>query len=313
MNTLSSPPITEGSVIQSCNTLMAEWLRGWFNGSMHSIGQNAPVFFPPVNIAFGQSDPIQPLYNVGAGIDSEIRVVLLPRSELQESYTSVLFAGKLVTDFVLFNFWVSAKHPGAAQSEYSAQLNADLLKAILTNPETRYPLVAGGINTIRPSAAQMIPSTDYHKRLVSASAQLQYPVLFDEQPTAPNFSTTTPWVWMQSIEFFGPNPVSTNDFLLGQYTAPVNMALQSANVIAWAPRGSPVVLQLVLGGVPQPGITLTIPVGAPNTEITTSVSLAGLNVPSGTQVRWQVMSAPATASSAWHLSLEMLGTPVLTV
>jgi hypothetical protein len=83
-----------------------------------------------------------------------------------------------VTSNVVLNFWVSAKHPGAAKSEQSAQRIGELLKAILTNPISRYDLAAKGFRALEPHEPHPIPSADYSKRLVVCAAQLQYPVQF---------------------------------------------------------------------------------------------------------------------------------------
>ena len=312
MNALTSPAITETNPAQGAHTLLAEWLRGWFNGSLHTIGVNAPVFFPAVNIAFGQSDPVQPLYTAVGGLDAEIRVVTFPRSEMQESNDTGQYAGKLVTDYVLFNFWVSAKHPGKGQSEYKAAVIGDLLKALLTNPDTRYPLVAGGIVTLRPQLPQPIPSTEYHKRLVACSAQLQYPLRFDASPPPPDGSVPElPFTaWGQSLEFFNPNPVLTGDYLLGVYTAPAKFKLQTAAVNCWPSQGAPVVLQLEVNGNLTP-YQITIPVGTANVETRTTLGLANFQLSPGDVCRWRVISAPAAEFSAWHLTLEVTAIPVV--
>ena len=176
MTPLTSPPVSELAVMQTTCALLAEWLRAWFDGAQHAVGQNPPVLFPIANIAFGQSDPVQPLARFPADVDTEIRVVTFTRHEEQASMDTTTSAGKLISTFQFFNFWVSAKHPGPAQSALAAQTVGDLLKAILTNPDTRYPLAAKGITTLRPTPPQVIPSTDYHKRLVACSATLQYTV-----------------------------------------------------------------------------------------------------------------------------------------
>jgi hypothetical protein len=311
MNALTSPAITEINATQAAFTLLAEWLRGWFNGSLHCIGASAPVQFPAVNIAFGQSDPMQPLYSPKDGLDAEIRVVAFPRSETQESLDTVLFSGKLATDYILLNFWVSAKHPGGGQSEYSAMRIADLLKAILTNPDARYPLIAGGINTLRPQLPQVIPSTDYHKRLVACAAQLQYAIQFDEQPVAPDNSVPeTPLAaWNQSLEFFNEDPLIAGNYLLGTYGSPAKFTLQTATVSCWPSQNTPVVLQLEVNGA-LVGPQLTIPTGTANADLQASVVMGNYAINPGDVLRWKVISAPAAEFSAWHLSLELQATPV---
>ncbi len=310
MNTLTSPPITEMNVANAAHTLLAEWLRGWFNGSLHVVGANPPVLFPAVNIAFGQSDPVQPLYTTPGGLDAEIRVLTFARSASQESSDTALAAGKLATDYVLFNFWVSAKHPGAGQSAYQAGRVADLLKALLTNPDSRYPLVAGGITTLRPQLPVVIPATDYHKRLVGCAASLQYPLAFDTQPpTLAGLDLAAASGWVQSLEFFAAAPVVVGDYLLGHYTVAVGVTLQAALVIAWAPQTAPVVLQLEVAGALVAGTQVTLPAGDANTEATAALTLPPVAVAAGTLLRWKVISAPAVELSAWHLALELRVVP----
>jgi hypothetical protein len=130
---LTSPAITELTTEHGPFAILSEWLRLWFDGNLHAVGNNAPVRFPKVNVAFGQSPAAQPLHDMDQGVDAEIRCVLFPRSELTEDADTALYSGKLVTDFVLFNFWISAKHPGEGQSEYAAEAIGQLLKAIMAN------------------------------------------------------------------------------------------------------------------------------------------------------------------------------------
>ncbi len=184
MNALTSPAITELSTEDAPLNLVGEWLRGWFNGSQHAVGSNAPVLFPAVNLAFNQSPAVQPLYAFGADRDTMIRTVIVPRNETAEHLDTVLAAGKLVTARVLFNFYVAAKHPGdqGGKAQQAAQTVANLLKAILTNPDSRYPLAAGGVRMFAPEPIRVIASTDYAQRIVASAALLSYPVRFGDQP-----------------------------------------------------------------------------------------------------------------------------------
>src|SRR5437879_13290294 len=78
-------------------------------------------------------------------------------------------------DYVVLNFWVSAKKPGEGQSEHLAQLIAERLKALLTNPDTRYELSERGICHVQPQGPpQPLPNPDYAKRLVGCNAQINY-------------------------------------------------------------------------------------------------------------------------------------------
>jgi hypothetical protein len=178
-NMLNSPAITELTSESAALNLLAEWLGDWFNGQPQTVGDNPPMVFPKANLAFGQGPAVQPMWNFEQGVSAEIRTVMLPRSELQEALNTSLSQGWLVTSSVLLNFWVSAKHPGAGKSDQAAQQIAELLKAILTNPGSRFDLVSKGFRALRPREPQVVPSTDWAKRLVVCAAQLQYPVQFD--------------------------------------------------------------------------------------------------------------------------------------
>jgi hypothetical protein len=61
----------------------------------------------------------------------------------------------------------------------------ELLKALLTHPDSRYPLAQKGIHHLQPQgAATPMPSTDYAERMMICAAQLQYAVTFgDNMPT----------------------------------------------------------------------------------------------------------------------------------
>ncbi len=115
---------------------------------------------------------------------------------------------------------------------------------------------------------------------------------------APVVPTTTP----EALGFFHEDPLAPGSYLLGFYRFTTPATLASASVIAWAPQTSAVVLTLEVNGS-LTAATLTIPVGAANTEVTAAVSLGGLAVPAGQLVRWVVTSAPAIEDSAWKVAV----------
>ena len=59
---------------------------------------------------------------------------------------TVLYQGWLITDYVMFNFWIRAKTPGQAQAQLAAQTVAQLLHGLLTHPSTRAALAEKGID-----------------------------------------------------------------------------------------------------------------------------------------------------------------------
>lgn len=300
---LNSPAITELSTESAPYALLNEWLALWFDGNAHAVGNNAPVPFPKANRAFGQSPPVQPQHNFAEGVDAEIRCVIFPRSEIQEHLDSSQSAGKLATAFVLLHFWVSAKKPGKGQSEALSENIAQLLKAILTNPDSRYPLAEKGIRSLRPKTPEWLRSTDYAKRLVAVVAQFQYPILF-----GPNDVTPTQDNGEQSLDFLTESPLIAEAYLLGifQWNARV-VTLTGASYTAWPPAGQSVVLGLEVGGV-LTGDEIVIPAGVPNTDTIGNISL-NVVVPVENAVRWKVISAPAPEDSAWHVSVNVTALP----
>jgi hypothetical protein len=176
---LNSPAISELSTESATFKLLNEWLAQWFDGNSHAVGVNAPVVFPKANRAFNQGAPVQPLHQMEGDSDAEIRTVMHGRNENAASNDSVLYQGKLVTDFVIFNFWVRAKRPGTGQSELLAQTIAERLKSILTNPAAHYDLAVKGIAHLQVQGPPVpVPSSDYAQRLLTCNAQLTYPIQF---------------------------------------------------------------------------------------------------------------------------------------
>ena len=311
---LTSPPITELTTEAAPLNLLGEWLRGWFNGSQHAVGANSPLAFPAVNLAFNQSAPVQPLYQFGliGAADTTIRVVVVPRSEEASSLDTCLFSGKLATDRVLLNFYITSKHAGEGQAQQAAQTVAQLLKALLSNPDTRWPLVSGGITAFAPEPIRTIASQDYAQRLVACAAQFQYPIRFGVQGTPPAGAPTVVVQpqWPQSIEAFQPQALIVGEYLLGRFTAACRLQLTAAAAVAFAGQGGDTVLGLEIAGV-QSGVTLALlPNAAANVEVQASASLSNLVVTAGQVLRWQVLSGPAPASAAWRASVELTAVPL---
>lgn len=311
---LNSPAITELTTEDGPLNLLGEWLRLWFNGGWNAVGTNAPVAFPVVNVAFNQSPAIQPLFQFGAQLgsaaatDTTIRVVLLPRVETVESCDTILAAGKLVTARVLVNFWVQSRQASAAQAQQSAQTVANLLKAILTNPESAYDLGLKGLRMLAPEPPRPIAGPDYAQRLVACGAQLIYPIRFGWQPTSvAGSSEDTVVLGSVSVAFDQPDDLIVGQPLLNFYQWATAVTAVSASVQAYAPQVAPVVLGLTVGGV-LTAATLTIPVGPVNTLVTAAAAL-GVPVPAGQPVGWVVVSAPDPADSGWQASVALRVSP----
>lgn len=182
---LNAAAITEFTTESGPVTLLAEWLRLYFDGADHVVGTNAPVTFPKAFIAFGQA-PIEQLSARETGsvlgdqdIHAEIRVVIFPRGG-QIAWVSATGADaelkKLATDPVLLTFQVRAKQQGPGQSEYLARNVAELLHALLTNPTTRYDLAQKGLSHIFVQPINPLPTAEFAMRILSCSCVLRYEV-----------------------------------------------------------------------------------------------------------------------------------------
>ncbi len=314
MTTLTSPAITELTSESGPLNLLGEWLRGWFNGSLHALSSvQSPTLFPAVNLTFGESTPVQPLYQLGQGIDTQIVVVMQPRQEVAEHLDTALAAGKLATDRLILFFYIKSSHPGPGMKQQSAQKISELLKSLLVNPESRFPLAAGGLRILGARPAQVSPSEDYGQRLVVADALAQYPILFGDQPPVPDGTALLPPVgtgWPQSIEFFQPLGLVAGEYLMGTFTAYCRMLLTSARLTVFAPQGAPLVLQMEVAAVATNRQITVEPNAVPRTEVTTVLDLGNLTVTTGQVVRWKVISAPDGADLATGATLEMSGTPL---
>jgi hypothetical protein len=298
---LTAEAISELTTESAAFNILNEWLGLWFDGATHTVGSNAAVTFPRVSIAFGQSAPAQPMHN-GSGIDAEIRCVIFPRSEMVDPMDSVLFSGKLATDYVLIHFWVSAKKPGHGQSELLAETIGQLLKAILTNPDAKYPLAEKGILNLQPKSPEWLRSVDYAKRLVAVVGQLQYPIQFGPPVTPP------PDDGEQSLNFQIETPLLEGEYLLGVYAWNARvMQLTGAVWTAWPSTGDAVVLGLEVAGV-LTGDEFTIEPGVPNQDVTGNLAL-NVTVAINQTVRWKVLSAPPPELSAWHVTVNLQAQP----
>jgi len=289
---LTRSPITELTTETAPLLLLDEWLAQYFDGGLHAVGVTADVRFPKCNRAYNQSPPAhQPFFDQGADTFSEIRTLMLPRAESPLEVEG----GKLVSSFVLFNFWISAKKPGKGQSAAEADFIANRLKAIITNPDTRYPLAERGVTHLTPHLPQILPDADYAKRLIACGATLFYPVNFGE--------TTVSAPWELSVGYLLEAPLIAGDYILGNYQWGASTVLIAARVICWPPQVSDVVLGLEVDGV-LTGHTITIPIGPVNVETIVNQVL-NVAVAPNQPVRWKVLSAPEPENSAWHLSLTL--------
>jgi hypothetical protein len=302
---LASPAITELTTESAVRKLFNEWLAKWFDGQMHAINASTPALpFPKVNRAFGQGPAVQPLHQSDSDADAEIRLLVHSRAELASVNDTALYQGKLVTDFVLLHFWVSAKKAGAGQSELLAQTIAERLKALLSNPDARYELAPKGIGRLQPQGIQAVQSTDYARRLVPCNAQLSYAVQYGEQFVAGLEIPGESLGVVQTLNFQREAPLLAGTYLLGYCRWSVRVKVLSALVTAWPPQGQDVVLGLEVEGV-LTGQTLTMPQGEANAEARVEVQFEDVYVAAGQSVRWKVVSAPDGELTAWQVNLSL--------
>lgn len=112
----------------------------------------------------------------------------------------------------------------------------------------------------------------------------------------------------QSIGFFRENPMVPGEYLLGHYRWPVDANIVSARVVVFAPQTQPNVLSLEVGGA-LTDQTITIPVGAANTEVSATVALDYF-VGAGQSVRWKITAGPDPENAAWVAALALQVQPL---
>lgn len=178
---MAAPVITELNVESAPKAILKEWLTTWFDGGSHTVGGNPAVIFPKVVITFDQGEVLQPFetqvkpaQNV-AKIQGEIRIVCIPRGEKSHANQNPVDGnGFQVTEYVSFHFYVRTSKPGAGQPQFLASQISDLLKGLLGNPDTRYPIAAKGISHLQPQKPQSLTSSDFSERLIVCVAELKY-------------------------------------------------------------------------------------------------------------------------------------------
>ena len=111
-----------------------------------------------------------------------MRVVISSRAEARAVVDTALYQGRLITDYVMFNFWIRAKTPGQAQAQLAAQTVAQLLHGLLTHPSTRAALAVKGIAHLQPPG----PGLSHPQRgLCGAAADLRGAVAIPGDPDRP--------------------------------------------------------------------------------------------------------------------------------
>lgn len=176
---LTSPEVTELTVLSAPKLLLHEWLTGWFDGEEHAVGEPATVsgLFPLAAIAFDQGPIKQPL-DTGA-VDAveptpearvEIRVTIMTGPDTVRNDAGA----QLVSAPITINFWIRSKHRSAPDSRGEAQQAGDLLRAILTNPASRLDLALKGLQHLQPRTPSLVSATEYAMYLLVCPAKVEY-------------------------------------------------------------------------------------------------------------------------------------------
>jgi hypothetical protein len=238
-------------------------------------------------------------------VSSEIRLVLLPRTELATPASTILGSGRLAIDFVTLNFWVSAKKPGAGAAQHLAETIGELVKALCANPDARWALAQKGIGAMTTQGGvQWIASNDYAKRLVVVNCQLQYFIQFTDDALATTEDPNTIAGAKRSVNFLREPPLEAGGYLVGFYRFSVPANLTGVHVAYWPSQGQDVTIELEVGGV-LTGRQVVLPQGAANVDSNVDVSFSALTVAPNQGIRWLVVSAPIPELSAWKVTLAM--------
>lgn len=301
---LSAPAITELTTLSAPKALFKEWLESYFDGSAHAVGLHAPVTFPRCTTRFSVSLDDQPLADRADAPNASgcsIRMVMHPRGE-KSWWTRDVLSGlhKRTHTAVVLHFWVKAKIAGEGASDYTASKVAELLKAILTNPDARYPLVQKGVRAFEVRSPQALPEAGAALYLVSCAVEFHYAQLAEESESIPPTLETSD---AQSDTFTFDNPALAGGYLLG--LAQWEEARTVTRITAVALGGAAAtVLELEVDGV-LTGVQVTLPDGLEQ-------SVQGENpapdyiVPAGVVVRWKIISASSDPEqAAWKISLAL--------
>ena len=232
--------LSEGIVGERLETIFAEWLKGWFDGRTHRMGEGLGILFPLCLVRFGQG--------AGDGLGTEagttIRLVVLPRRE--EDWQ--VEGGKVVESSVVLNFWVDSRVPGKGRSRYEARRVAGLLSGLLRNPAMKVELGARGVTRVEPKGPVELPSKDWAEWLVASEAVLTWELGL-EGPVVGGGG-------MELVLFEMDRVLEPDGYLAGEYLWPQGRWVKS---VRWSARAPAVdqVLELEADGV-LTGIRLTL-------------------------------------------------------
>ena len=104
----------------------------------------------------------------------------------------------------------------------------------------------------------------------------------------------------QLVGYFSEAVLVPGEYLLGHYRWAEARVITAVRWACWAPQAETVLALEVAGSLT--GDTLTLPVGAANTDAT-GEAIWSVAVPAGAAVRWRVASGPEVEQAAWHLAV----------
>lgn len=304
---LEATRITELTTLTAPKAIFREWLLTWFDGLEHVVGTNAPVSFPLCRIDFALGRDEQPK------TQCSIRLVILPRGERSWWNNDSFFAEhKRTSSGVLLNFWIKAKAQGVGQSELLASRVAQLLKAVLTNPDANFPLKERGITALTPQEPQPMPTAEEAVYLVACGAEFYYAQMLTGSAAGEDVDGGNALLTLsaQNASFMRENAIVPGSYLLGLAQWTVAMRLIRVRAAALASVGADTVLELEVNGT-LTGVQLRLAAGLEGEEVGGALGAPGYTVPAEGVCRWKCVGAPGGAElGAWQASLVMEVVPV---
>lgn len=189
---LTAPALSELTLQSGVKALLSEWLRSWFDGQEHAVGDNAPVVFPELGVTainFDQGPAPQPMADAASesGISvvdgapgQEIRMTFQPlgfRRDWDQKFLGPTGSdARLIQEEVAIIFLVACRLHSMAESNLQADQTTQLLGAILRNPAATAPLAEKGVHRLRPSHPRTIAGENLALRMLYCRAELGYRV-----------------------------------------------------------------------------------------------------------------------------------------
>lgn len=304
---LTATAITELTVETGTAAVFLEWLTQWFDGNLHQVGLEDPARFPLAVIAFDESPAVQPnAQPTTAAANVEIRLIRHAKNETNTPSVDATYAGNLARDLVQYHFWISAKKPGPGQSALLSQQVAQLLKAILTNPDARIELAEKGLMNVKPRGpASSIADGVYAKKLLAVDLELNYPVRYGD-PQPGGVSPAALDVSGTLVPFLLETNCLVGGYLLGDYTFAQTVMPTYARAFGFGSVGADTVFELEVAGALTGKQVRLSAVGASGIEQSGELNVSGVSVAAGQPVRWKIVAgAAAVEQAAWRVSLQL--------